>query len=51
MTGRAVRIQPRAQSHLAEAYEWYEQRRAGLGREFMEEVEECLGRISQNPGM
>ena len=51
MTGRPVRVQPRAQSHLAEAYAWYEQRTTGLGREFIEEVEACLGRIAENPGM
>ena len=50
MTGRPVRIQPRAQRHMTEAYHWYERQRPGLGSEFLAAVEVCLARITENPG-
>jgi plasmid stabilization system protein ParE len=51
MKGRPVRVQPRAKSHLNEAYEWYDEQRAGLGREFLEAIEDCIEQIADNPGM
>lgn len=50
MTSRPVRIQPRAQAHTTEAYDWYEQQRPGLGLQFLNAVEACLQAIAQNPG-
>jgi len=46
-----LRIHRRAQIHPAEAYSWHQQQRAGLGLEFLNEVEACLDRICENPGM
>ena len=51
MKGRPVRIQPNAQSHLRGAFDWYERQRPGLGREFLNAVEECLQQIAENPGL
>lgn len=48
--GRPLRIQPRAQSHITKAYDWYEQQRTGLGLEFLNAIEACLKRIAENPG-
>jgi toxin ParE1/3/4 len=49
MRGRPVRIQPRAKSQMAEAHDWYEARREGLGQEFLDEVARTLQLIGQNP--
>ena len=35
-------VAPEAEQDIAEAYEWYEGRRAGLGEEFMSSVDACL---------
>ena len=43
-------IKPEAEDDLAEAFSWYQQRRDGLGIEFLFEYEAALGRIQQNPG-
>jgi toxin ParE1/3/4 len=45
----AVIIRPEAEADLAEAYDWYEARRAGLGREFLEQVHIAVRSISENP--
>lgn len=34
---------------IRDAYSWYEQRRIGLGRDFMGELERVLGEIAANP--
>jgi hypothetical protein len=36
-------IAPEAESDIAEAYDWYEGRRPGLGEEFLSSVDACLG--------
>lgn len=51
MKGRPVRIQPRAQVQLSEIYDWYENRHAGLGKEFLDEVEVSLASVAENPGL
>lgn len=51
MKGRPVRIQPRAQAHLAEAHAWYDQQLPGLGAEFMDAIQDALSRIEENPGL
>jgi hypothetical protein len=34
---------------MLEAFDWYESKQAGLGTEFLNEVDEYQNRISQNP--
>jgi hypothetical protein len=47
----AVRIVlvPAAEAEFEQSRMWYENRRAGLGIEFAEEVDACLERIRRNP--
>ena len=42
-------IAPEVESDLAQAYAWYESRRAGLGEEFLSSVEACLESIRHLP--
>jgi plasmid stabilization system protein ParE len=44
-------IAPEVQQDLAEAYAWYEQRRVGLGEEFLSSVDACIHRICRHPSM
>jgi plasmid stabilization system protein ParE len=44
-------IAPEAEVDIAEAYIWYEGRRAGLGEEFLSSVDACLERIRRGPQM
>lgn len=44
-----LRIVPEAVADAREAYLWYEERRPGLGEEFLECVDACLERIRRNP--
>jgi plasmid stabilization system protein ParE len=44
-------ILPEAEQDIAEAYDWYETRRAGLGKEFLSRVNACLQAIRQTPAM
>ena len=44
-------IAPEAELDLAEAYAWYENRRAGLGEEFLSSVDACLESIRRRPEM
>src|ERR1035438_8105643 len=44
-------IAPEAELDLAEAYAWYENRRAGLGEEFLSSVDACLEGIRRRPEM
>ena len=41
---------PEAELDLAEAYNWYEKRRAGLGEEFLSS-DDCLEGIRRQPEM
>jgi len=41
---------PEAVRDIAEAHEWYERRKPGLGQEFVERVEACLVAIRENLG-
>jgi plasmid stabilization system protein ParE len=38
-----------AKRDIADAADWYEAQREGLGAEFIESVDECVGRIGANP--
>jgi plasmid stabilization system protein ParE len=44
-----LRLQPEARDDIREARRWYDGQRAGLGREFVEEVQTVLGAIRDNP--
>ena len=44
-------IAPEAELDIAEAYVWYEGRRAGLGEEFLTSVDACLESIRRGPEM
>lgn len=40
---------PAVRDEIDDAHDWYEQRQAGLGRDFLDEVERVLGEIAANP--
>lgn len=42
-------VQPEAGADLAQAYDWYEAQRPGLGQEFLEAVDRTFERIAENP--
>lgn len=42
-------LRPAAEADLQEAYEWYEQREAGLGAEFLRCVDSCVQLIRRHP--
>ncbi len=44
-------VAPEAELDIAEAYQWYEDRRFGLGEEFLSQVDACIQSILRNPEM
>jgi plasmid stabilization system protein ParE len=48
---RRVIFKPEAEADIAEAYDWYESRDAGLGAEFIRCVESCVHGIQRHPEM
>ncbi len=42
---------PEAEQDISEAYGWYEERRVGLGEEFLSCVDACIQAICRTPGM
>jgi plasmid stabilization system protein ParE len=42
-------VAPEAQQDLDEAYSWYEDRRPGLGEEFLGCVDACIQQIRRSP--
>ena len=46
---KTVRVEPEAKQELAAAALWYEQRREGLGRELLAEVDAVLAAIARSP--
>ncbi len=44
-----VLVRPEAERDLATACAWYEQRRAGLGDEFLDEVAEAMRGLEREP--
>ena len=42
-------VKAEAIQDMTEAFEWYENKRTGLGVEFLDEAEACYNRITQNP--
>ena len=45
----ALLIRPEAESDMLEAYAWYEERKPGLGGEFLNAVDACLEAIRRHP--
>src|SRR4051812_18569155 len=41
-------LAPDAEQDVSEAYDWYEQRRPGLGEEFLSCVDACIQRICRS---
>ena len=46
---RRFTILPQAELDVSDAAAWYEQRRAGLGGEFLDELDSVLQRVINNP--
>lgn len=46
---QGLRLEPVAELDVAEAAHWYEQQRAGLGWEFLAELDRLLDRIRESP--
>jgi len=46
---RRLVVEPQAEAEIAEAAAWYEAQEAGLGADFVDEVEHALTRIERNP--
>ena len=44
-----LRLAPEVELDLTEAYDWYEQRRTGLGEEFIGCIDVCLRQIRRAP--
>ena len=44
-----VRVSPSAKRDISEAFVWYEEKREGLGVEFIERVDQAIERIGLNP--
>jgi toxin ParE1/3/4 len=42
-------IRKRAETHIEDAYDWYEQRKKDLGSDFLQAIEEALKIIEINP--
>ena len=46
-----VTLRPEAEADIEDAARWYEERRKGLGDEFLDEVLHTLGSIEGNPDL
>lgn len=44
-------VSPEAREDLDEAYAWYEERRVGLGEDFLGSVDACIEAIRRTPEM
>ena len=42
-------IRPEAENDIYKAFDWYEQQRAGLGKEFAQELSASMDRIMESP--
>jgi toxin ParE1/3/4 len=45
----SIELLPRAENEMAQAQDWYEARREGLGRRFLDEVDAMFTRIADGP--
>jgi plasmid stabilization system protein ParE len=48
---KALIIRPEAETDLAEAFAWYEERVPGLGSDFLLSVDAALASVQRNPEM
>jgi plasmid stabilization system protein ParE len=48
---RTIRVRPEAERDVEAAFAWYEEQRAGLGREFLEELDVVYERVALFPFM
>ena len=48
MTRRVI-FKPAAEAEMEQAHAWYEQRKAGLGDEFLRCVDACIASLQRNP--
>ena len=46
---RSVRVRPEAERDVETAFAWYEEQRAGLGRELLRELDLAYKRIAKFP--
>lgn len=46
---RRLTILPQAELDIIDAIAWYEERRTGLGEEFLDEIDSVLQRVIKNP--
>ena len=46
---RLLLVRPKAEDDLAAALDWYEQRRAGLGGEFLDEIARAFIELEREP--
>lgn len=46
-----VELAPEVEQDVAKAADWYEQRQAGLGAEFVEEIIQVFDALAENPLM
>jgi len=44
-----MEFHPAVRGEIDDAYDWYEQRRAGLGGDFLDEVQRILAEITASP--
>lgn len=44
-----LRLSPEAENDIAEAYAWYEDRRIGLGEEFLTSLDACIQKVLRQP--
>lgn len=42
-------IRPEAEAEIAEAFAWYEERKPGLGHEFLAEIHSVFREVERNP--
>jgi len=45
----ALRIRPQAEADMLETYAWCEDRKPGLGEQFLSGIDDCLDGIRQHP--
>jgi plasmid stabilization system protein ParE len=44
-------VRGEAEQDIKAAYEWYEERRADLGKEFIDQLESRIGKVNENPDL
>lgn len=44
-----VVVQPEAETDLAAAFDWYEDKKPGLGEDFLREIKRVFERLAENP--